>query len=73
MRASAQRPERPWAFKYQWRKQGDTVWSDGESSAHCGTCLEMYKSPAWLAMHPNVEHRIITADGSVTWEHDPYR
>lgn len=68
MSASSQRPERPWAFKYQWRRQGHVDWTDGEKSVHSGTCLEMYKTQTWLEMHPDTEHRIIAADGSVTWE-----
>lgn len=71
MSATARRTGRPWTFKYQWRRRGDAEWTDGESSAHSGSCLEMYKSPIWLETHPQLEHRIIAADGSVRWEAHP--
>jgi len=71
MPARPHRAEIPWTFKYQWRSRGDTVWIDGETSAHSGANLEMYKGPAWLTMHPHLDHRIVAADGSTAWEHDP--
>lgn len=61
----------PWAFKYQSRERGAETWIDGERSAHSGTCLEMYKSDTWLGMYPDLEHRIIAADGSIVWHHEP--
>lgn len=70
MTAHAERAERPWTFRYQWRRRGDQECTDGESSAHSGSSLEMYKGSTWLAMHPDLDHRIIAADGSTAWRHD---
>jgi len=70
MPALRDRTERPLTFKYQWRRRGEEDWVDGEASAHSGRNLEMYKGAAWLAMHPDLDHRIVAADGSTTWQCD---
>lgn len=73
MHADGNRRERPWTFKYQWRKRDDAEWTDGETSAHSGANFEMYKGETWLAMHPDLDHRIIAADGSTAWMHDRHQ
>lgn len=61
--------EKAWTFRYQWRRPDDVEWTDGETSAHSGSSLEMYKGETWLEMHAGLDHRIVAADGSTIWEH----